>query len=337
MNKKEYEKLYDYLGNNCDQVAKHFEKDQDGNITGKFEKTSSCKKSLIEKAFDTKIACEQYDVVANGEGNEGEKIDTIYSSSLQSLLVFHKVEKGNEIVIGDESFNKVIFEYKNKVIGYPSSIDVVLLNDHAIAFVESKFLEIVRDSNKKGNKVIGISYFGAKENGYKAIKLDLKDLERMKICHNYDGPISIDPPYLESVAKLSKNKQAIEPLDKESFVYSEGIKQILSHIIGINSFKDGGSAYAPKTDPISDHKKFKKIIYIELYNEFVGLDFAFKKIEDFKKHVEVVQKVVKEKEIVDEFLVMSYQELYKNNDKYRFDKRVVSYFGLDKTQTDYGK
>ena len=90
---------------------------------------SKCFKSEIEEIFGIKIDCKLYDSVVNGQGNEKDKIDSLYSSSLQSLVVFHNVNSNNQIKIqiNNEhlSFDKVYFEQKNKVIGYPSSIDVV--------------------------------------------------------------------------------------------------------------------------------------------------------------------------------------------------------------------
>ena len=334
MTKKEYETIYNYLANNCEQVAGFFEKDKKGRFTGKFKKTLGCKLELINKAFDTKIRCDQYDTVANGEGNEEEKIDTIYSSSLQSLLVFHNVSKDNEIIIGNEKFNKVLFEYKNKVIGYPSSVDVVLMNDHAIAFIESKYLEIVRDSSKNGKKVVGISYFGENKNGYSCIGLNKDDLDKIKVEYNYPKIFENKDyqPYLKSVSGLSNYSQKIGKIEGADYVYSEGIKQILSHVIGINSFKNGESAYLNKDeDPICNHKKFKKIIYVELYNELTGLEFASKRIIDFKNHANKVKEIIENKNVVDEFIVMSYQELYSKNDNFGFGNRVKKYFKLDRS------
>lgn len=334
MTKKEYNLIYNYLANNCEEVAAYFEK-CDNNFTGKFNITSGCKLSSLNTIFGTSIKCQQYDTVANGEGNEEEKIDTVYSSSLQSLLVFHNVNENNKIIIGDEKFDKVIFEYKNKVIGYPSSVDVVLMNDHAIAFIESKYLEIVRDSNNCGKKVVGISYFGQNENGYNGIGLTKEELDEMKIEYNYpksSDNISDEQPYLKCVKGLSKYSQSIGKIEDADYVYSEGIKQILSHVIGINSFKNGESGYSNRDkDPISEHNKFRKIFYVELYNGLPGLNFASKRIEDFRRHANIVKGIIEKKNIVDEFIVMSYQDLYSNNDKFNFADKVKRYYQLEAT------
>ena len=330
MTKKDYEKLYDYLTKGDKTIEAYFEKDEKGNYTGKFKKSSKCKIKQFHEIFSASIKCEQYDAVANGEGNEQEKIDSVYSSSLQSLLVFHGVSGKNPIIIGSDTFTKVLFEYKNKVIGYPSSIDVVLIGDKSIAFIESKFLEIVRDSTEEKNgksaarKVVGISYFGPSDNGYKnALKLKREDLDKMKVNYPKNGP------FLDDVSGLSKNVQSIDKLDDNTFVYSEGIKQILSHLIGIQSFKNNVSVYEDGEDPIPlDKRSNKKIIYVELYNSFPGFDYAKKRIIDFKKHAKVVKDVIKDKHLVDEFYVMSYQDLIKNNPEYTLSKKVLEYYHL---------
>ena len=326
MTKDEYNQLYKYLENNNSEVAKFFEKDNKGKYTGKFQITSECKLKLFNRIFDVNVSCTQYDAVVNGEGNEKEKIDSIYSSSLQSLLAFYGINNDNQIEIKGEKFNKVIFEYKNKVIKYPSSIDVVLMNDDSIAFIESKYLEIVRDSTGAARKVVGISYFGKNENGYNKLQLNEENLKTMKISYPDGGN-----PFLESVRGRSKEHQEIGKLDNNTFVYSEGIKQILSHIIGILSFVNNESEYSFGEDPIFDHKQYnKKIIYFELYNGFPDLEFTKKRLEDFKRHVDTVKNIINEKNLIKnfEFVVMTYQELFEKNKDFKISEKVSKYFRL---------
>ena len=325
MTKKEYGILNSYLANGSIEVSEYFEKDENGQFTGKFKTNSNCKLVSINKIFGSSISCSQYDVVAHGEGNEEEKIDSIYSSSLQSLLFFYGVSESNPIHIGKDKdeFNKVLFEYENPVIRYPSSMDVVLLNEEkgTIAFVESKYLEIIRDSNKDGNKVVGVSYFrDSEKSGYKSLSFQKEDLEKMRI--EYPGN-----PYIDKV--VDNHKMSISALDDKSYVYSEGIKQILSHIIGIQNFKKV-ETYS-SFDPIKNHKLFKKVIYVELYNSFEGInDIVMQsKINDFKEHCKIVKKVITSKEgLVDKFLVKSYQDLAKANDNYKIDTNVEKYYRL---------
>ena len=343
MTKDEYNKLFEYLKSNCEAVGQHFE-EEDGAYTGKFHSESShdCKIRLFENIFATTIHCDQYDVVAHGEGNEEEKIDSVYSSSLQSLLAFCGVDKSHPIRIevnGEVySFGRVHFEYKNEVIGYPSSVDVVLVDEEkkAIAFIESKFLEIVRDSTKKAKKVIGVSYFGLNvDGGYKKVfNLENEDYKNIGIVgpkQNINGAGNF---YLEEVKGQSEHKGSVSPIGKNSYVYAEGIKQILSHIIGIQNFKKNVRAYDKTTDPLGDIDGGEyKIFYIELYNELPELEFAEKVLEDFKNHAEKVKEILDKKEgLYDGFLLMSYQDLFggKLNQKCAVSQRVREYYRFDK-------
>ena len=334
MTKAEFKTIYDYLLKGSHEFEAYFEKGKNGDYTGKFKEVADCKLLDINNRFSTNITCRQFDTVASGEGNEKEKIDSVYSSSLQSLLAFHSVSENNPIHINGEKFTDVIFEYKNKVIGYPSSVDVVLLGEHCVAFIESKFLEIIRDSfeskkDKKYRKVVGISYYGEKENGYKTLGLSSFDLKAMGIDYPDDGD-----PYLLSVKGRSEEKQAIGPIKDANYVYPEGIKQMLSHIIGIQSFKRGDSPYTD-VDPIGNHGQYTKVMYIELYNGFPGLEdeSTRNKLKDFKAHAEKVKEVIESKKdqngkptLVDDFLVMTYQDLFKENPGYKLSDTVKNYF-----------
>lgn len=70
-----------------------------------------------------------FDLVAYGQGNEIVKMNSLQSSSLLSLLVFHSLFKNNDensIKIENTNYNMSLFEIKNQVINLPSCIDVVL-------------------------------------------------------------------------------------------------------------------------------------------------------------------------------------------------------------------
>ena len=306
-----------------------------------------CKKIGLDRYFGTSLDCKHYDSAVSGEGNEKDKIDTIYSSSLQSLLVFDSVSEENVIKIDfngkDLEFNEVLFEYENPVIGYPSSIDVVLLNrrDMRICFIESKLFEIIRDSSKEGKNVVGISYFRANGTGYKnTLHLSIdNDLDRLAIEH--------PETYLEVYKGLPKENgggnKRINRCGNNEYVYSDGIKQILSHLIGICNFKDSEqeSAYKNTADPLAGCKGFRTY-YLELYNALPELcesnsEFG-KKINDFKAHVEKVFEVLQEedKNLDIAMKIWSYQELYKHNSKKSDDycsklsEKIIQFYKLNK-------
>ena len=290
--------------------------------------TNECFKYTIENIFGLKnIDCKLYDSVINGQGNEKDKINSLYSSSLQSLVAFHNVNNDNQIKIqiNNEhlSFDKVYFEQKNKVIGYPSSIDVVLTNKDSVLFIESKLFEIVRDSTDSDDtpKVIGVSYLSNRDSSYhETLKIkEVGDLNKIGIYPNR---------YPIEDKKLNKeDATSIKRFEDNKFVYSEGIKQVLSHLIGISNFEKGN--YHEGCIEELKKRKFKKYYYIELYNELPGFDFeeANEKLKQFKKHVEGVFEITKNKinVICD---IKTYQELYKENSN-MFNDTIVKYYHLD--------
>ena len=121
-----------------------------------------------------------------GSGEQNAKILEAHSSSLLSLLFFYNVDKkGITIKCNDEDihFNKSYFEFKNKVIEYPSNMDVVLLSekDNVILFLESKFTEYLSISNK--SKAISSSYLNEKYRS-KVIYNALKDKYNVEIAED---------------------------------------------------------------------------------------------------------------------------------------------------------
>lgn len=162
---------------------------------------------------DKKTFIEKFKMACSGNGEELRKITTMHSSSLCALLFFFRNKKLHMI---DCVFEESYFEFKNKVIGYPSNVDIVLLGKNkegkkVILFLESKFSEYITGITKTKNKYeIGKSYF--KEGCYS------------------------EPIYNE----LFKNKMLIKQDDThisaEKDMYIEGIKQIISHYYGIRNF-----------------------------------------------------------------------------------------------------
>ena len=315
-------------------------------LNTKFVSNGSCFKETLKNMFGVDVDCKLYDSVVLGEGHESEKIDTIYSSSLQSLLVFHNVmNKPIGIVLknGDDGikFNKVFFEQKNKVIGYPSSIDVVLVNDaeKVIVFIESKLFEIVRDSidkerykkhNKAFPKVIGVSYLSEDNSSI----YSMFGASNIKEEFNKIGISLPDRPKKHNELK-KEDAIPIEPLSENRYVYSEGIKQIIAHLIGIINFKNGfkheGCLKELKEEKYKDYKYY----YLQLYNALPGLkdNSAQDKIKEFESHVDTVFDTLTDLRLKEEGIVClkkTYQELYKENKEYfnGLDK-IISFYHLN--------
>lgn len=305
---------------NIDQIVKEYLFKKSDKVTEFYEDKYVLNgedgiKNTLQKAFGVKIDNNHFDKVVNNKGKEIEKINKSYSSSLQSLLVFDAVNKNNTIRIGEDTFNEVLFELENPVIedNHPSSVDVVLFNQEkkTIAFIESKLKEIL-EGGKRGSCVIPEAYFTS-DHGYKYLGLTEDDYKAIGIKREI---------------KDKEGKCKIAPLNEGKYVYSGGIKQILSHLIGIERFKNEKESKIIVDNELSN--AFEKIVYIELYNAFpeIGDKVIDAKISDFKTHCNEVKKVVDKKGIVNEFKIMTYQDLYQNHIQYKLNKEIENFYHL---------
>ena len=299
-------------------------------------------KNTFKKVFDVDININHYLSVISGEGHEEDKIDSVYSSSLQSLLIFDKVSEERPIffILGDNvyKFTEVYFEYKNKVIGYPSSVDVALSNkDGDVLFIESKLFEIVRDSINKDmviedgdseNKyrVIRPSYFSDDKNGYlHKLKLSKEDLLSIGIVAPewYGGPVA------------DSEIRSVKPIKNNEHTYPYGVKQFLSHAIGVLNYRKPNGACSRK---LKD--KTGSVHFITLINDLPGFtdDNAQEKINGFKNHCSQIVELLNTKDLrvgkqsLQLHEVLTYQDLFrlKENAEY-FSKieKIVRIYKLD--------
>lgn len=160
----------------------------------------------------------------SGSGQELKRIAVLHSSSLCALLFFYNVSKENPYILeidGEEYiFTYSCFEYQNTVIEgrNPSNMDVVLVGSEkrsgrqAVLFLESKFSEYYERIGQQLE--IATAYL---DNKYgKAL---------------YDEAI---------LAKMGLNMIASDGNDtfilrSEETCYLEGLKQMISHYIGIRN------------------------------------------------------------------------------------------------------
>ncbi len=154
--------------------------------------------------------------VTEGEGNEITKINSVCSSALLALLVFYKLccpREGQHIGITLEGktiiFSKAYFEVKNNVIGRPSCVDVALVSEdeNTLLFLESKLKEMFESSKLK--EKYGKSY----EPLYRGTAIE----EALNM-----GGIKVDSDAKNLILRSEKETQ-----------YLEGIKQTISHLIGL--------------------------------------------------------------------------------------------------------
>lgn len=158
---------------------------------------------------------ETFLIATEGQGGEINKINSIVSSALLPLLVFFRLfgEANNKYTItinreelGNVVFDKCFFEVRNRVIKLPSCVDVALYSssEKILLFLESKFTEIFSIDNEK-----------AYGKGY----IDLYDNKLLQdaISSNIKVESTADNLVLKS--------------DKKCYI--EGIKQTISHLIGL--------------------------------------------------------------------------------------------------------
>ena len=153
--------------------------------------------------------------ITDGVGQEITKINSVVSSALLPLLVFYKLyaPKGDQSItlsVGGESmkFTKAFFEVRNKVIGHPSCVDIALVSKDGktMLFLESKLAEMFEDTTTK--KEYGSSY------------KNLYMLPGIKSALNKSGI---------NIAEEATNLI----IQSEKAQYLEGIKQSISHLIGL--------------------------------------------------------------------------------------------------------
>lgn len=229
--------------------------------------------------FDNK-----FNEACSGSGNEAKKICTIHSSSLCALLFFFDISKDNPLKLllnGDTViFDDVYFEYKNKVIKSPSNVDVVLIgknqnSEDVVLFLESKFSE----------------YFYP-QRSYSISDSYLKD-EQAKKYYESDFLSNIG---IEIVCKKNGEHNIFTNKDGDKFKiklkdnginYLEGIKQIISHYIGVKNYFDS-------TKEKEDKRKLPN--NAKVYLGTILFDFNFDKSKDsvLKTYSELYQKLAHE-------------------------------------------
>ena len=199
-----------------------------------FSKTSAedkdmCRDGLAEifKIANNDLFRQKFGQSIGGSGQELKRIATIHSSALCSLLFFYNVSKDNPYTMeieGEEYiFTYSCFEYQNKVIENrnPSNMDVVLVGIHkntgmqVVFFVESKFSEYFERTGKRLE--IAVEYLSNK----------YSEAIYRSNCMSDMGLHIVEQP---------GNKDFL--LMSDEICYVEGIKQMISHYVGVRNFCD---------------------------------------------------------------------------------------------------
>ena len=261
----------------------------------------------LANAFDIKdeskraLFTQKTEQACSGSGEEALKITTMHSSSLCSLLCFYGISDKNklEIKLEDDKtyvFTESFFEFQNEVIKgrSPSNMDVVLvgyekenINQKVVLFLESKFTEYHSLSSSMS---IANSYLA---NTYG--KVIYNKLEKRGIYNIITSNKQDEKEFKFSVPQNQTQKNG-KKVSKEN-VYLEGIKQMISHYIGVRNLLDGNIVSSRNCDIHNEivkdiNEKCAKvllgtIIFEDLYQES-------KYFNKYKDRYEEIAKILNE-------------------------------------------
>lgn len=200
----------------------------------KYKNKASVVCSKLEEVFniDNKHLFEcKFKMAISGDGQEVKRIGVLHSSSLAALLLFYSIsdEKPLSCYLSDGNhytFVDSFFEVKTNVKdSHYSNMDVVLIgandfNQKVIFFLECKFSEYL--STGMCNDISLDAY----EETYRDLGL---------LCDNAIKNLIITP---------GKGKNNVDCLQIRSNKqhYCNGIKQIISHFIGLTNFAENGNS-----------------------------------------------------------------------------------------------
>ena len=212
------------------------------------------------------------------------------------MLFFYNLSKSEEhqLEINGVKYTKSFFEYKNKVYRNPSNMDVVLTNDEGdILFVECKFSEYLEADKPE----ISSSYFTNEKS--EPIMRSLLD-KRILIKHG------------EKRYSAEYNSRKI---------YATGLKQIVAHYVGVNHFiarELYENKYGDDRDMIKDISN-PRVRFIEVLFD-LGDDLKnYREASDY-----LINEIIKKPTIFKASI--TYQEIIKQNKKYKLDKNVLRFY-----------
>ena len=306
--------------------------------------SEGCKCKTLINAFgieNGELFCQKYDMAISGSGEEARRILTLHSSSLCALLHFYDVTEKNPLTLklntnnGERivKYTQSVFEYKSPVINNPSNMDIVLIGkdteseENIVLFLESKFSEYYLNQGKKSNR-ISTAYLNKEYKYSETIYNNKRFLKSMnlKISNNNDNTFNLEFEH-----------------ETEKPFYIDGIKQMISHYVGIRNilvgdyFKDWDTELNQKivNDAIKDNNA------IIVLGEILFDNFEDNEIEDsrsrynekYKKLAEgIVDQIEKDK-------VKNFEILEKNLEYSLFKNNEIDHKICDKVKKfyNYGK
>lgn len=223
-----------------------FLKDKDGKVN------TSILKEYIKTAFgisDAETFTEKYRQAITGSGNASKDFDALKSSALCALLCFYRIK---DLKIDDVIYDQSYFEVKNLVIGTPSNMDVVLIGKdkqgkRVILFLECKFSEYLKNDVQSVSK----DYFSGKGKIY----FDAIKNSRLGSYSTVDGK------HYNFFTERA---------------YSQGTKQVISHLLGIESFLNRDDSYALSVYPAKMGEESRRGIYKGEYDRVLFRELLFR-------------------------------------------------------------
>ncbi len=197
----------------------------------------------IKNEEDREQFRDKYRFAISGDGNEGKRIFILHSSALCHLLFFYSATPDHPIRLAiqgkDTEFTDTEFEYKNRVFkgGHASNVDVVLISrdKKTVLFLESKFSEYYLSGNES-KLTFSKAYLDETKCRYAAeVYGDSALMSKMGITVQENG----------KDAELQPGEPA----------YLYGIKQMVSHYVGIRNLIDSVSASDGSQGSVIDDRK----------------------------------------------------------------------------------
>lgn len=214
----------------------------------KYKKRKDVVLNKLKEVFDIKSDSfkDKFGMAISGDGQEVKRISTLHSSSLAALLLLYSIKDEKQLRCKlnnkDYTFYDCFFEVKTNVKDtHFSNMDVVLVgknseNIDVIFFLESKFSE----------------YFntGMCNNISLAYQQEYKDL----------GLVNEAIPGIHFVEGMGTNNERCLQIKSDTPQYCGGIKQMISHYLGIINFiEKGKEAMDPMQKEMPFFDKLNKI------------------------------------------------------------------------------
>lgn len=248
-----------------------------------------------------------YKEAISGSGDELFKMDAPWSSSLCALLFFYPISEKNYLEIGGIKYIESYFEVKSEVYNAPSNMDVVLRSENNdLLFIECKFTEYLTPSTSN----ISPKY--------------LEDVLFFSLV-NGDGCLK--------VRNTGKNKRIYQAYYNDREIYTEGIKQIIAHLIGLRNFQKGiNSQHRYSKDNEYEDRRYE--FYNIKYNKARFMEVVFKFNDGFddiyNRYHDAVTHLLNKSKGVTYLAPTTYQAIYKNNTHYKLDSKVISFYRYER-------